>query len=118
MCPCAVVHGYQMKAAVTRSGQSRRWLRVAALKWVIRREGERNELPEKAFERMIGVRDWKVLGVPQSVLKSAYHVFCPAVARSVHSVSCFLSSCSTKCAHTDIELPAFLLPLINCTFIT
>jgi hypothetical protein len=85
---------------------------------VIRREGQRNGLPQKAFEQVMGVRDWKILGVPQSVLQPAYHVFCPAVALSAHSVSFFLSSCNTKCAHTDIELPAFLLPLINCTFIT
>jgi len=91
---------------------------VAALKRVIRRHGERNGLPQKAFEQVMGVRDWKKLGVPQSVLQPAYRVFCPTGALNVHSVSCFLSSCSTKCAHTDIELPAFPLPLINCIFIT
>jgi len=113
-----MVTNFREKAAVIRSGRIRRRQRVAALKKFIRREGERNGLPQNAFEQVIGVRDWKILGVPQSVLQSAYHVFCPAVALSVHSVSCFLSSCSTKCVHTDIELPAFLLPLINCTFIT
>lgn len=91
---------------------------MAALRRVIRREGERNGLPQKAFEQVMNVRDWKTLGVPRSVLQPAYYVFCPAVALTVHSVSCFLSSCSTKCAHSDIELPAFLLQLINCTFIT
>lgn len=111
-----MVANFREKAAVKRSGQSR--LKVAALKRVIHREGARYGLPQKAFEQVMGVRDWKRLGVPQSVLQPAYHVFCPAVALSVHSVSCFLSSCSMKCAHADIELPAFLIPLINCTFIT
>ena len=79
---------------------------MAALKRVIRREGERNGLPQKAFEQVMGVRDWKILGVLQSVFQPAYRVFCPVVAFSVHSLSCFLSICSTKCAHIDNELPA------------
>lgn len=77
---------------------------MAALERVIHREGERKGLPQKAFEQVIGVRDRKILGVPQSVLQPAYRMFC---------VSAF-----TKYAHTDTELPAFLLPLIDCTFIT
>jgi len=70
-----MVTTFREKAAVTRSGRSRRLQRVAALKRVIRREGERNGLLQKAFEQVIGFRDWKILGVPQSVLQSAYHVF-------------------------------------------
>jgi hypothetical protein len=48
-----MVDNFREKAAVKRSGRNRRWLRVAALKRVIRREGEINGLPQKAFEQVM-----------------------------------------------------------------